>query len=106
MKNSNAKPTQQYIALWKECKANGSIPATPMTSSDQITASTTLKEILMRMESIGLADEAAKKIESRNITGLSTKRFWIIPSDETPTVVDLETLEEVEKLAAIKIFLN
>jgi len=106
MKNAAAKPTQQYIALWKECKANGSIPTTAMSSSDVITAATTLNEILMRMESIGIADEAAKKIESRNITGLVSKRFWIIPSDETPTVQDLETSEDVEKLAAIKIFLN
>lgn len=106
MKNAAAKPTQQYIALWKECKANGSIPSILTSNDDIITASTTLKEILIRMELIGIANEEAKIIESRNITGLSSKRFWIIPSDETPTVEHLEASEDVEKLAAIKIILN
>ena len=53
MKNPGCKPTQQYINLWKECKFKNEIPKEPMDSANIITSSTTLKEILSRMEKTG-----------------------------------------------------
>jgi len=46
MRTPAAKPTQQYIALWKECKAAGAVPAGPAAGNkDAITGDTTLAQV-------------------------------------------------------------
>ena len=78
MKNPGCKPTQQYISLWKECKAKDEIPKVSMDSADIITSSTTLKEILVRMEKKGIEAESSKEIQSRIITGMSLLLLYYI----------------------------
>ena len=33
MKTSKAKPMQQYLSLWRECKASGALPPPPVCSA-------------------------------------------------------------------------
>lgn len=57
MKTSKAKPMQQYLSLWRECKANGSLPLPPSTGEEReaaISENTTIYEILQRMARIGM----------------------------------------------------
>jgi len=54
MRTAAAKPTQQYLALWRECKERGSLPAPPdEKAADVITEHTTITQILERMAKIG-----------------------------------------------------
>ena len=107
MRTAAAKPTQQYIALWKEFKLAGAVPAAASDSSNEktITESTTLSEILEIMASMAEAAETAKIIESRAVPVLKGRKMWVIPGNETPMCSDLETGEEIEALASIKILL-
>ena len=106
MKTAAAKPTQQYIALWRQCKAAGSIPATASLSNEKvITGSTTLTEILEMMASMAELAENAKTIESRAVPALKGRKMWVIPGSETPVCCHFETGEEIEALASIKILL-
>jgi len=105
MKNPACKPSQQYINLWRECKEKDEIPKIPMKAADTITSSTTLKEILILMEKKGIEAEASKEIESRILSGVTSKRLVVIPSHLTPSVEDIDSFEEVNPLASIKIIL-
>lgn len=106
MKTAAAKPTQQYIALWRQCKAAGSIPVAATLSDEKIiTEATTLTEILEMMASMAESAEDAKLIESRAIPALKGRKMWVIPGSETPVCCDLETGEEIEALSSIKILL-
>jgi Ubiquitin-activating enzyme active site/ThiF family len=106
MRTAAAKPTQQYIALWKEFKAAGSIPsAVAETEKRCITENSTLREILEIMADMAETAEAAKTIETRAIPSLVGRKMWVIPGTETPLCCDAETEEEIEALASIKILL-
>ena len=107
MRTAAAKPTQQYIALWKECKASGVIPSAAATvdNKDAITETTSLAEILAIMSRLAESAEKAKIIESRCVPSLVGRKIWVIPGSETPVCCDYESGEEIESLAAIKILL-
>jgi hypothetical protein len=102
MRTAAAKPTQQYIQLWKQCKADGVIPEAAPVDPDMITADTTIKEILMKMEALGVAAEDNKAVESRTVTGVADRRFWIVPGNEMPTCTDMESFEDITYMAAMK----
>ena len=107
MRTPTAKPTQQYIALWKEFKAAGCIPDAPTVSDNEktITEQSTLAQILEIMASMAETAENAKIIECRAVPSLQGRKMWVIPGSETPVCCDLETGEEIESLASIKILL-
>ena len=106
MRTAAAKPTQQYIALWKEFKAAGAIPAAAALSDKKaITEYSTLKEILEMMAEMAELAESVKSIDTRAVPSLKGRKMWVIPGTETPVCSDLETGEEIEALAAIKIIL-
>ena len=67
-----------------------------------ITGDTTLKEILMKMETIGDTLETEGKIESKNISNIVNRKFWLIPNDESPSCENLD-MDQISMLAAIKI---
>ena len=106
MKNPSAKPTQQYIALWKQCKAEGKIP-TPGDKGSQaevtITENSTLREILEFMAQLATAAEECGKIDSKAISSLAGRKLWVIPSAETPMFKDVETMDDIDHVASIKI---
>lgn len=107
MRTAAAKPTQQYIALWKEFKIAGSIPAASAQKEDKntITERSTLIEILEIMGNMADMAESAKTIDTRAIPSLVGRKMWVIPGSETPSCCDLATGEEIEALASIKIVL-
>eukprot|EP00428_Durinskia_dybowskii_P061198 CAMPEP_0170384462 /NCGR_PEP_ID=MMETSP0117_2-20130122/16010_1 /TAXON_ID=400756 /ORGANISM="Durinskia baltica, Strain CSIRO CS-38" /LENGTH=1179 /DNA_ID=CAMNT_0010640211 /DNA_START=97 /DNA_END=3636 /DNA_ORIENTATION=- len=102
---SSAKPTQQYLALWREFKAAGAVPPQPAITEDVITENSTLKQILQRM--VVLADEAEAQglVETKAISSLTGRKFVVIPGGETPLCVHAETNEDIEHMCAIKIVL-
>jgi hypothetical protein len=61
-----------------------------------------LKEILIKMEAIGDIFEAEGKIESKNISNVVNRKFWLIPNDESPSCENVE-MDQISMLAAIKI---
>lgn len=104
MRNPLAKPTQQYIALWKQSKADGFIPtASPDANPDLITEATTLREILEKMASLAAVAESEGKIDNKAISSLAGRKLWVIPGAETPMCKFIETGEDIDHLAAIKI---
>lgn len=105
MKVPAAKPTQQYLALWKQCKQDGIIPDGPQDSDNAITMDTTLKEILLKMAKMG--EEATKKqlIDTATVSSLDGKLFYLIHGSESPICCDIDTEEAVENLCSIKIML-
>ena len=105
LKNPTVKPAQQYIALWKECKSTGIIPEVQI-DKDAINLDMTIASILLRMENLGLASEATGIIDEREISSLASRKFWVIPSSSLPVCSDLETNEEIEHMASIKILLD
>lgn len=111
MKNPAAKPTQQYIALWKECKANGSLPTAGNGNDSEegdgkalepINENMTLKQVLERMSMLGDIALGKREIESKAISHLELRKFVVIPS---PVVKVIESGEDVETMAALKIML-
>lgn len=103
MRNQAAKPTQQYIGLWKKFKEAGAIPAAPEElAADVITENTTIVQVLERMERLGAEAEAAKTVESRTVTGVARRLLWVVPGSEAPSCQDIETSDDVEFLASIK----
>jgi len=78
--NAAAHPIQKYINAWRECKASGSMPLVNPKANDVhvITASTTLREILQRMEILGDKEERAKTITYKEISHLGQRQFWMI----------------------------
>ena len=105
MKTPAAKPTQQYISLWKECKAAGEIRKAE-GSDGVITNNSTLREILEQMIVLAQKSLENRSLDVMSISSLSGRKLWIIPSSETPICRDMETDEEVEFLAAIEIDLS
>lgn len=108
MRTATAKPTQEYIKLWKECKVSGKVDIEGILrqQTDVITNDTTLVQILEKMEKLGIIALQEKRVESRSITGLDKRTFWIIPSNESPRCMVVDTEDEVEHLASIKIQLS
>lgn len=101
-----ARLPQEYQNAWKQCKAAGALPSTSGAADpDVITASTTIKDILAKMERIGSAFEADKAVESRTVTGIAGRTIWVIPANETPTCIDLTTGDVIESLCSIKFIL-
>jgi ubiquitin-activating enzyme E1 len=105
MKNKAAKPTQQYIALWKECKGKGMVPPQPKLE-EVITEMTTLKQVLFRMNSLAESSLAKGDIETKALSKIENRLFMVIPGSEAPMCVDINSGEEIEHLCAIKINLK
>ncbi|RYH21016.1 hypothetical protein EON65_21745 [archaeon] len=105
MKTTSAKPTQQYVSLWREFKAMGVVPVQPEQKKDAITEHSTLRAILRKMSELGEESIAKGTVEISAISFLEKRQFFLIPSSEVPACVHAETGEEVEHLAAIKILL-
>lgn len=111
MKTPAAKPTQQYIALWKECKANGTLPAAAIGGDEgegdgkalvPINENMTLKQVLERMSILGDIALSKHEIESKAVSHIEIRKFVVIPS---PSVKVVESGEDVETMAALKIIL-
>ena len=79
MRNPTAKPTQEYIKLWKECKTAGVIDTHKILEQQTglITSDTTIYDILLKMEAIGTVAFEEKRIETRNVTGMSYYTYYI-----------------------------
>ncbi len=92
---------QKYIGAWKECKANGSVPAV-VASSDEITETWTIRDILTRMSVLAENEFAQGNIESMAISNPMRRKLVVIPGDETPSCVHIESNEEVAHLCAIQ----
>ena len=105
MRNAQAKPLQQYIALWAECAKNGVVPEGPKDTGDAITSQTTLKEILQRMSAQAKAALESKTIDEVAISALDGRRFWLIPASDTPMCSHVESYDDVTYLSAFKIML-
>jgi ubiquitin-activating enzyme E1 len=105
MKTPAAKPTQQYLALWREFKAGGFVPPQPPLAEDIITENTTLMEILQRMVVLAEAAEARGEIETKAISDIAGRKFVVIPGSEAPLCQHIESGDDVEYLCAIKITL-
>ena len=105
MRTPAAKPTQQYLALWREFKAAGAVPPQPALSADVITENTTLKQILQRMVTLAEEAEAQGQIETKAISTLKGRKFVVIPGGEAPLCVHAESGEDIEHLCALKIML-
>ena len=108
MGNRAAQPMQQYLALWKEAKAAGAVPQITV-DPDAITATTTLREILLRMERLGERKEAAPEPNKqfvRSLAGLDSRSLWVVPGEEAPSCQDIESGDDIERLASIKIVLE
>ena len=108
MRTASAKPTQQYIALWKECKEKGFIPNASDVKSDEftITDSTTLIEILQHMSDLADKAEVDKLISTKAISGVKDRQFVVIPASDVPICRDVETGEDIEHLCSFKITLK
>eukprot|EP00598_Pedospumella_elongata_P010117 CAMPEP_0184988574 /NCGR_PEP_ID=MMETSP1098-20130426/24586_1 /TAXON_ID=89044 /ORGANISM="Spumella elongata, Strain CCAP 955/1" /LENGTH=1180 /DNA_ID=CAMNT_0027513359 /DNA_START=83 /DNA_END=3625 /DNA_ORIENTATION=+ len=105
MKTAAAKPTQQYLSLWREFKAAGVVSPQPAVSEDTITESTTLRQILQRMVVLAEQAEAQGQIETRAISTLNGRKFVVVPGGEAPLCVHIESGDDIEHLCAIKIVL-
>eukprot|EP00599_Poterioochromonas_sp_BG-1_P001083 CAMPEP_0173153034 /NCGR_PEP_ID=MMETSP1105-20130129/12607_1 /TAXON_ID=2985 /ORGANISM="Ochromonas sp., Strain BG-1" /LENGTH=1169 /DNA_ID=CAMNT_0014068867 /DNA_START=356 /DNA_END=3865 /DNA_ORIENTATION=- len=105
MRNKAAKPTQQYISLWKSCKEKGVIPPQP-SAENLITESTTLRDILLRMSQLAESSAERKDIDLKAISKAEHRKFVVIPGSEAPMCSDVETGDTIENLCAIKIVLK
>ena len=103
MKVPAAKPVQKYIALWEKCKESGMIPPQPAPRADEITENSTVRQILELMAARADALEAEGKVDTKAISGLAGRRFWVIPGDETPTCVHSESGDAIFKLASLRV---
>jgi ubiquitin-activating enzyme E1 len=104
MRNPLCKPTQQYVALWKEAKAVGAVPEPP-AEGELITENTSLKEILERMSALGDEYLAKGVIEVKTVSSLASRQIWVIPSGEVPVVSDLESGDDIDVMCSVKITL-
>lgn len=104
MRNPACRPTQAYIGLWKECNARGSLPD-GSEKEMAITESMTLKAILDVLASQAVNAEESKKIDTKVISNMSSRKIWVIPGTETPSFRDINNGEDIDKMCAIKIIL-
>lgn len=104
MRTAAAKPLQKYIALWEKCKEAGVVSAP--SAADVITADTTIREILLRMEQRGIAKEMEKAVDARAVTGIEQRRIWVVPGPDGPSCVDAASGDTVEYLASLKFLLD
>ena len=117
----------EYINIWRKCKADGAIPsASTGSDSNAITADMTLKEILLKMESLGTELEekgsicfvrvlsyvtlilnlsTVGEIVQKNMIHIGERIFFLIPGEETPFCETLDG-ESIKFLASIKIMLR
>eukprot|EP00595_Chromulina_sp_UTEXLB2642_P001396 CAMPEP_0196764110 /NCGR_PEP_ID=MMETSP1095-20130614/5364_1 /TAXON_ID=96789 ORGANISM="Chromulina nebulosa, Strain UTEXLB2642" /NCGR_SAMPLE_ID=MMETSP1095 /ASSEMBLY_ACC=CAM_ASM_000446 /LENGTH=1138 /DNA_ID=CAMNT_0042118757 /DNA_START=162 /DNA_END=3578 /DNA_ORIENTATION=- len=105
MRNQKCKPTQQYLALWKECKQLGLIPDAATITIPKITENTTLKEILQHMCELADSALAEGQIETKVISDINSRKIWVIPGNEAPVCSDYETGEDIESICSIKIII-
>ncbi len=105
MRNPAAKPTQQYLKLWRDAKENGYLPPQPAVPPDTITENTTIRAILERMSSLSEAAEATKFIDLRAVSHIPLRSFVVIPGGETPTCRHIESSDMIEHMCAIKFML-
>lgn len=103
MRTVAAKPTQQYIALWKECRAAGCIPSTSNGATNVITLDSTLRQILEHMIELAQKLLVENKLHTKTISSLEGRKFWLIPSAETPICRDMASDGDVDFLASIRI---
>jgi ubiquitin-activating enzyme E1 len=97
--------SQEYISLWRSCKSNGVIPPNEVEDENTIKSTTTLIDILSRMDTISENADKAKLITSRSISDIKNRSFWIIPGKDTPSCTDINTGDEVAFIASLKITL-
>jgi len=111
MKTAAAKPTHQYIAAWKDCKAKGALPVAASAGDEEngdgkvlapITENMTLKQVLERMSTLGDIALSKHEIESKAVSHIEIRKFVVIPS---PTVKVVESGEDVETMAPLKVML-
>jgi hypothetical protein len=98
----------RYVTAWQECKAAGKVAA-PAADPLQITPDTTLAQVLKIMETKGEQLEHKFKkqpleFSHRSVSCIDDRKFWVIPSHETPSCQDEEG-DDIVNLAAIKITL-
>jgi ubiquitin-activating enzyme E1 len=105
MKTAAAKPTQQYVLLWREAKAAGVMPPQPPLDEDAIADTMSLVEILTKMSKVAEDNERRKTIDTRAIPSLVGRKFIVIPADEVPLCYDIESGDEIEHMCAWKITL-
>ena len=58
------------------------------------------------MEAIADSMKAEGKIDSKNVSFISQRAFWVIPGSEAPVCKSLDSGDDVDALAAIKIELK
>lgn len=102
-----SRAVQQYLALWAECKEKGAVPTQPTASdlADVITESSTLLQVLNKMARVAEDALASGAIDSKTVTTLAGRRFWLLPGKDTPACSHAETGEDIENMAAIKFIL-
>jgi len=99
----------KYLNEWKAAKASGMVQSAE-SSADVVKMDMTLKDILLLMEGkaeTAIAEGKINKKLGKSITGVSSRKFWVIPPDQTPSCMTAPEGDEepvdVRYLAAIKI---
>lgn len=106
MKSPAARQMQQYLALWREFKVAGTIPAQPPITEATITDKSTIRQILVQMTKISEEALANGLIETTTISNIASRKFVLLSSSETPSCIHAETGDDVEHLCAFKIMLE
>jgi hypothetical protein len=108
MRNTAAKPTQQYIQLWKDFKAQGltEVPPPPALEGPVITGDMKLRDILRLMDAKAQEKLAKKEMETATISHVDQREFVLIWSSDAPYCVEIASGEHVENLCTIKINLK
>lgn len=91
MGNAAVPPTlkMKYLGEWQKAKASGKLP---VAAAAEIQADTPLREVLLTMErraDAALKDGTICPKWGKAITGLAGRKFWVIPSDQTPSCVTI-----------------
>jgi hypothetical protein len=73
--------------------------------ADVITESSTLLQVLNKMARVAEDALASGAIDSKTVTTLAGRRFWLLPGKDTPACSHAETGEDIENMAAIKFIL-
>jgi len=105
---SNAKIPQplkmRYLSEWQKSKAAGKMPD---AAGEVVKPDMSLKDVLLMMEKKAQAAMEDGTLHAKwglAISGLASRRFWLIPSDQTPSCTTAtDDPIEVRYMAAIKI---